>query len=216
MKANLLFDLDGTLSDPYEGFAISIREAFATLQRPTPTDLQLRAMIGPPIEQGMAELLGTRDARVVNEAIALYRQRYSRLGLFENTLYPGIGEALTELRSRGARLYLATSKPLVFASRILDHFGLTPLFSGQYGSGLDGSLSNKSDLLAHLLTIEGLAADDCRMVGDRRHDVTAAVNNGMTSLAVLWGYGSREELAAAGATAFCEHPADLVEALSRN
>lgn len=216
MKAHLLFDLDGTLSDPFEGFAASIRDAFAALERPSPTDAQLRAMIGPPIEQGMADLLGTRDAQAVDHAIRLYRQRYSRIGLYENTLYPGIREALVALSERGARLYLATSKPLVFAARIIEHFGLTTLFSGQYGSELDGRLSNKSELIAHLLQTEGLQADDCRMTGDRLHDVTGALNNGIRPLAVLWGYGSREELAAAGATQFCAQPTDLVNALLMN
>lgn len=216
MKANLLFDLDGTLSDPFEGFAKSMRESFDALGLPAPNDAQLRAMIGPPIEQGMSDLLGTHDAALVNEAIRLYRQRYSRIGLYENTLYPGIRDALVALSDHGARLYLATSKPLVFASRIIEHFGLATLFSGQYGSELDGRLSNKSELIAHLLKSQGLRAEDCRMTGDRLHDVTGALNNGIRPLAVLWGYGTREELASAGAQQFCERPSELVNALMQD
>jgi phosphoglycolate phosphatase len=136
----------------------------------------------------------------------LYRERYSTIGLFENEVYPGVPEALVQLSSAGHLLWVVTSKPHVFARRILAHFDLLPFFAGVYGCELDGAFSDKGDLIAHALATEGLAANQTWMIGDRLHDVRAARRNGVTAVGVLWGYGSEEELREAA-------PAHLVRTL---
>lgn len=206
---NILFDLDGTLTDPSPGFIASIRHALQTLQYPIPPDEIIRQQIGPPIESGMAFLLGTSDVDAVNAAITCYRQRYGTIGLFENSVYPGIEESLIALRDSGARMFVATSKPHVFANRILAHFGLSQYFEALYGSELDGSHANKSELIAHLMRNESLAAESTIMIGDRLHDAAGALSNGLTSIGVLWGFGSREELLTAGVHALCDEPSQL-------
>jgi len=128
MRANVLLDLDGTLTDPGEGFIASIRHALATLGRPVPSDEVLRSCIGPPLEVGMAAILDTNDRALCAEVITLYRQRYGRIGLYENSIYPGIERVLSQLAMGGTALYLATSKPKVFADRIIDHFELRRYF----------------------------------------------------------------------------------------
>lgn len=207
---NILFDLDGTLTDPSPGFIASIRHALQTLQRPIPSDEFIRQQIGPPIEIGMARLLGTSDIKAINEAINCYRQRYGSIGLFENSVYPGIEESLIALRDSGARMFVATSKPHVFAKRILEHFGLNPYFEALYGSELDGTHANKSILIALLLRQESLTAESTLMIGDRSHDAIGAISNGLSSIGVLWGFGSREELVDAGVRAICEQPLQLL------
>jgi len=143
------------------------------------------------------------------QAVALYRERFAVKGMFENSVYPGIVEVLAELSDHGAWLSVATVKPTVFAERIVEHFGLGRFFHGIYGSELDGNNSDKTHLLGHLLKSESLSPSDTIMIGDRAHDVLAAKANDVSSIGVLWGYGSREELVSAGADALCENPATL-------
>lgn len=210
---NVLLDLDGTLTDSSPGFIASIRHALVMLGRPVPPDTEIQSHIGPPLETTMAALLGSGNAEHLAAGITHYRERYSRQGLFENSVYPGIPEALARLSAVGASLFVATSKPQVFAVRIVEHFGLAPHFKAVYGSELDGRHSHKAELLRHLLAAESLSPAETYMVGDRLHDVRGALANGVTSIGVLWGFGSRSELSDAGAHHLCEHPSQLLEAL---
>ena len=146
--------------------------------------------------------------------MGFYRERYASQGFRENAVYPGMEAALGELRSRGLALFVATSKPAVYAGRILEHFGLRHFFSAVYGSELDGTRSSKAQLLAYLLDRECLVPAETVVVGDRAQDVQAALAHRIRPLGALWGYGSREELAAAGAVAFCERPCGLPACLS--
>jgi phosphoglycolate phosphatase len=134
--------------------------------------------------------------------------------MFENRVYPGIPEALARLRSAGFTLWVVTSKPSVFAAPILEHFELTRYFEGVHGSELSGDRSDKGDLIAHVLRSERLLAEQTTMVGDRKHDIVGARRNGVRAFGVLWGYGSRDELAAAGADGLCENVGDLVRELT--
>jgi phosphoglycolate phosphatase len=136
--------------------------------------------------------------------------------MLENTVYPGIPLALATLRRLGALLFVATSKPQVFAERITEHFGLKGYFHAVYGSELDGTRSNKADLISHILEAESLSPSSTYMVGDRAHDMAGAKAHNVLSIGALWGYGSRDELIAAWATALCEQPAMLIEILSSN
>jgi phosphoglycolate phosphatase len=206
---NILFDLHGTLTDPREGIVACLRHALVTMGRECPPDGELVRHIGPPLHEGFAELLACTDDDLIDSAIALYRDRFAAVGLFENSVYPGIVPALERLRELGATLYLATSKPLVYAERIIGHFRLTHFFRALYGAELDRTRTNKVELIAYVLTQERLDPRDAYMVGDRAQDVIGAHANGVNPVAALWGFGSREELAAAGARVFCDRPEGL-------
>ncbi len=213
--ANVLVDLDGTVTDPFEGIAGCIRHAMRSMELESPQEDELRGAIGPPLRQSFARLLARHGAEGrVEEALRSYRERFSAVGLLENRVYPGVPKMLGELNAAACRLFIATSKPTVFARRIVDHFGLSGYFAGVYGSELDGRLENKGDLIRFVLEEEGIAADDAAMIGDRSHDVVGAKANGVFAVGVLWGYGSREELE--GADVRCESPDEVVRLLVGN
>ena len=161
-----------------------------------------------------AQLLGTNDPERIERALAHYRARYGETGWRENIVYDGVAPVVAALKAGGAQLVLCTSKPQPYAERIVAHFGLAPHFESIHGADLDGTLDDKSRLVARLLVRENLAPDACTMIGDREHDVRAAHANGVRAVGVLWGYGSRDELVGAGAEALAETPADLPAALS--
>jgi len=202
MKKSVLLDLDGTLTDPYPGISRCIVYALDKLGAPAPSAEALKGWIGPPLKASFAAWLklceSTADA---DRALVLYRERFSEKGLFENEVYPGIPRLLSDLADTGADIFLATSKPRVYAKQILEHFELDRFFSAIHGSELDGRNSDKYDLLAMIMATEHLSARSCIMVGDRHHDIDAARTHGITSVGVLWGYGGKTELQEAGADA---------------
>jgi phosphoglycolate phosphatase len=149
----------------------------------------------------------------VERAIAHYRERFADVGLYENAPYEGIAEALAALRGAGHPLYVATSKPRIYAERIVSHFALDAHFEAVHGCELDGTREDKRDLLAHLFPHHGLAPGRAVMIGDRGVDMIAARHHGAGAVGATWGYGSRAELAEAGAHAFCDRPGDLPESL---
>jgi phosphoglycolate phosphatase len=210
MQRTLIFDLDGTLSDNFEGIANCIVHACERMGRTPPARETLARFVGPPLRDTFRGLIAGAAPEDVEQAISFYRERYSVSGWHENVLYPHVAETLRALGQRGHRLFVCTSKPRVFARRIIEHFGLEPLFGGIYGADLDGGFDDKSKLLAHLLDSEGVERDRAFMIGDRAQDVRAANANGMAAIGALWGYGSREELAAAGGLVFASEPPDLL------
>ena len=208
-EPTILLDLDGALVDSQPGILSSCRAALRALGHdPAPT-LDLSAVIGPPIEDGMRLLLGAYGDDRVAEAVAAYRADYGQTGLFDSPPYPGIEAALAEMRQAGAQLILATSKRRVFAQRILEHGGLDGFFAAIHGSEPGGALDHKPELISHIAARHALAPRRCVMVGDRRYDIAGAHANGMRALGVLWGYGTREELEAAGADGLVAHPEAL-------
>jgi phosphoglycolate phosphatase len=210
---DLLFDLDGTLTDNYAGIAASIRHALARLSAPAPDDAELRRYIGPPLRKTFATLLGTDERDVVERAIGHYRERFAATGWQENTAYPAIEAALAQLRGAGARLFVCTAKPQVYAERIVAHFGFDAHFAAVYGADLEGHYDDKAKLLAHLVAREGVAPARAVMIGDRDNDIRAARANGMRVVGVLWGYGSAAELALADA--LVATPPELPDVLHR-
>lgn len=206
---NLLFDLDGTLTDPFPGITECILYALMRLSRPKPERESLGWCIGPPLKESFKKLLGTDDEKMAALALAHYRERFGSVGLFENEVYEGVPEALKALQANDFTLYVATSKPRVFAKRILAHFGLERYFKEIYGSELDGSRSDKGSLLAHILKSEAIEASQAVMIGDREHDMIGAKENGLPGVGVLWGYGTQAELERSGASACIRHPSDL-------
>jgi len=209
---NVLFDLDGTLTDPFEGITNCIVYALETLGRLPPPATDLRWAIGPPLLGSMEELLGSRELAI--EGLRVYRERFSSVGLFENGVYGGIPELLSGLAGQGRKLFVATSKPTVYTVRILDNFGLKGFFTGIYGSELDGTRTDKGELIAHLLEEEGLDRAETVMVGDRSHDIVGAHANGLKSIGVLYGYGTKEELDSARATWLAETPEDIARTVN--
>lgn len=203
----LLIDLDGTLTDPAEGIVGCFRLALEALGRSAPPAAELTWIIGPPLRGCFAEALdGEGDPE---EALKIYRDRYSTEGLFEAVVYDGVRETLADLRAAGARLFLCTAKPLVYAERILAHFDLERHFERAYGDELGGRFQDKADLIARILESEELDSADCCMWGDRKHDVIAASRHGIPTIGALWGYGGADELRAAGAAALCERPSEI-------
>jgi phosphoglycolate phosphatase len=202
----VFFDLDGTLTNPKPGITQCIAHALSGLGR-TPPDLdELRWCIGPPLRGTFARLLDTTDGTMLDRAIALYRERFGTVGIFENALYPGIPEAVAAVRSAGFPTFVATSKPHVYAVQIVAHFGLDHLFDGVYGSELDGTRVDKTDLIAYALAEEQLDPRHVVMIGDREHDMIGACRNGVRAIGVTYGYGSEDELRAHGAALIARAP----------
>ncbi len=211
---NLLFDLDGTLTDPFPGITKCILYALDMLGRELPPRESLRWCIGPPLKDSFAKLLASDDDAIAEKALAFYRERFGSVGLFENEVYDGIPEVLEDLQGNGHTLYVATSKPAVYTERIIDHFGLHPYFKGIYGSELDGTRSDKTSLISHIIERESIDRSEASMIGDRKYDIIGAKENGVYGFGVLWGYGTKEELEASGAHAFITIPRDLVTAFN--
>ncbi len=209
-ETTVFFDLDGTLTDPKEGITRSIQYALEQLGHEVPNVDELEWCIGPPLQASMASLVGEQAAE---SAVAYYRERFSDIGWAENTPYEGIHDVLSNLRQSGATLYVATSKPHVFANRILDHFELSNYFSGVYGSELDGTHSDKSELLRHALNTINLS-HQATMIGDRSHDIIGALSNDMNSVGVTYGYGTYEELHSSGAHQIVDAPGELCSILT--
>ena len=205
----LLFDLDGTLTDPRPGIVGCIRFALDQLGSPSPSDDVLATFVGPPLRATFATLLETTDMSRVEAAMDLYRQRFVCSGLYDNQVYTGVRGMLEQVRENATAMFVATSKPAVYAERIVQHFGLDHHFGKVYGAELDGRRDDKVELVAYLLASEGVEAEAAVMVGDRAADVRSAKANRVGSIGVLWGYGSEQELLDAGADVLCKTPSEL-------
>ncbi len=206
---SVLLDLDGTLIDSRPGIAASALATLRTLGHHPDDTLDITPFIGPPLQDMLHALLLAHGDDRVDQAVLAYRQHYGDIGLYGSEPYPGIGDALHEMRRAGLRIYLATSKREVFARRILKHLEFAGYFDGIHGSVPSGDLDHKPELLAHILSEHDIDASHGVMVGDRRHDIAGAHAVKMRGLGVLWGYGSRDELEAAGADGLVRSTADL-------
>lgn len=204
---SVLFDLDGTLTNPFLGITGSMQHALRQVGLEPPPADELRRYIGPPLQVTFREILGD-EARAA-EALGLYRARYGEAGKFENELIPGIVGALERVADAGYRLFVATSKLETYSVDIVEHFGMTRFFQRVHGSALDGSRADKGELIRHILEAEGLDPTRTVMIGDRLHDIHGAARNGVAAIGVLWGFGDRAELEGAGAAEVAASPAEL-------
>ncbi|MGB2401932.1 MAG: HAD family hydrolase [Akkermansiaceae bacterium] len=211
---NILLDLDGTLTDPKVGILTSLQHALEQLGEEVPPMDELGWCIGPPLKDAFTKMFGEDQKERIAEGVRHFRERFGDVGLFENEVYPNIPEVLNGLREQDHALHIATSKPEVFARRILDHFELTEPFVSIHGSELDGTRSNKGDLIRHILEDQSIQSHESVMIGDRKHDILGAINNDVAGVGVLWGYGSREELEEAGAKACIQEPFELIDIIS--
>lgn len=205
----LLFDLDGTLTDPGEGITNSVAYALRKQGIEVTDKKELYCFIGPPLSESFSRFFGFSMEESLR-CVEYYREYYRDKGIFENLLYDGIPELLATLKSRGKKIILATSKPELFAKQILDHFGLTEYFDHICGASMDESRNKKADVIEYAL--ETAKLDDLAravMIGDREHDINGARLNGLDSIGVLFGYGDRPELEAAGATYIAESVEDI-------
>lgn len=204
---HLLIDLDGTLIDPAEGIVASFQKGLAATGARVLAAEELTFIIGPPLRTSFP-LAGVAE-RDVEAALEAYRAYYTAGAMFQAAPYAGIAEALVVLRARGHRLHVATSKPHVFARPILEHFALAQYFDSIHGAELDGRRDAKADVIAHLLSEQGVNPRDALMIGDTRFDCLGAAAHGIATIGVAWGHGGRADLEAAGAVVIAERPIDL-------
>ena len=210
MYHSILFDLDGTLTDPAEGITNSVMYALKQYGIEENDRTKLYSFIGPPLVDSFMEKYGFSEEKA-REATAYFREYFREKGIFENVPYEGMTECLAALKQRGRTLILATSKPEVFAKMILERFGFAPYFDYVFGASMDETRTRKDEVIAYALSGAGIEdPSDCVMVGDRKHDVLGAKANGMDAVGVLFGYGSREELTEAGARYIAETVEDIL------
>ncbi|MEP9388438.1 HAD hydrolase-like protein [Mesorhizobium sp. KR9-304] len=209
VPGSVLFDLDGTLTDPFIGITRSMQHALRQMGMDPPPAEELRRYIGPPLQATFMEIFG--DEALAAKALGFYRQRYGEFGKFENELIPGIIDVLRTMTDTGYALFVATSKLESYSLDIIDHFGLAGYFRRVHGSALDGSRADKGELIRHILRAEGLDPQKTVMIGDRLHDAHGAARNDVRAIGVLWGFGDRAELEGAGAARIAASPAELPE-----
>ena len=206
-----LFDLDGTLVDPGVGITSGVQYALKHFGIEVEDRRQLYSFIGPPLLDSFMEFFNLNEMQA-KEAIDYYREYYGATGLFENTVYPGIKTVLDQLKSQGKMIALATSKPEAFAEQILVHYQLTDYFDYIGGATFDGVRSHKLDVIRYVLQALGNpASDQVVMVGDRKFDVLAGNELSLTTVGVLYGYGSQAELQTAQADYIISQPTDLLQ-----
>jgi phosphoglycolate phosphatase len=211
--ANVFFDLDGTLLDSRGGIVAGLRRALREMGHELPENAELDWAVGPPLVEVMARLLAPFGDGRVAEAADRYREWYGKVGLFDARVYPGVPDLLATLRAAGKALFVCTSKRTVFARRVLEHFGLSRHFRAIRGTEPHGRFDRKAELIRDVLLEEGLRAEQTVLVGDREHDVIAARANGVGLIAAAYGYGTREELLAAGAEVLCSSPDGVLRLL---
>lgn len=207
---NYLFDLDGTIIDSGEGVTKSIQYSLKKMGwESIPEKENLYWCIGPPLRESFKKIVGN-NTREVEYAIKLYRDYYKEEGLFLAYLYDGIEKLLQKLVESGNNIYLATSKPLVYAEKILEHFDISGYFNEYYGNVLSGKDIAKPELISNIINNEKLQKDATLMIGDRAYDINGACLNNLKSCGVIYGYGSRKELMDAGADFLVKHPGEIL------
>ncbi len=210
MEKAILFDLDGTLTDSGEGIMNCATLALNHFGLPVPDRETLRVFVGPPLDETFIKFGVPADR--TDEAIAVYRSRYTTIGKFENEPYPGVEQLLQKLQQQGYRLFVATSKPEGMSVEILEKFGLAQYFERICGATLDGSRSKKSDIIAYLLNQAGGVANAV-MVGDTAYDIIGANAHGIPAIGVSWGYGKVADMEKAGAAAIAHSMDELYSIL---
>ena len=210
MNKNILFDLDGTLTDSGEGIMNCAEFALRHFGIPVPARDTMRVFVCPPLSDTFMRF-GVPESNV-QEAIEVYRSRYIPVGKYENALYPGIYQVLEALHRDGFKLYVATSKPEAMSIEILEHFEIAKFFDRICGASLDSSRSTKDEVIAYLL--EEVRPDgNLIMVGDTKYDVLGAAVHKLPTIGVSWGYGTVEDLIEAGAVSIAHSPVELLSLL---
>lgn len=211
MYTSILFDLDGTLTDPREGILKSVQYALQLEGLPIPPQSSLEWVIGPPLRESFA-ILSKKPVSdpLVAQLLTHYRDRFGPIGLYENVLFPGIPDLLKQLQQQQIRCFIATSKPTVYAKRIVTHFGLANDFEAIVGSEFDGTRENKAEVIASIMDQYHLQSDQCLMIGDRKYDVYGAIANHIDCLGVIYGFANAQELLEAGAKQLISDPLEIL------
>ncbi len=213
-KEFILFDLDGTITDSSAGIINSLIYALEKMGLTYENRENLHQFIGPPIVDMLMQVFGIQRENA-EQGLAFYREYYKDKGIFENSVYDGVKEMLDNLQKKGYKLVLATSKPEVYAKRILTYFDLDKYFYFVGGSTLEGTRDSKTDVIKYALeSLEISDVSKCIMVGDRKYDVLGSGECKIECVGVLYGYGSREELEKAGAKYIVESVSELSAFLS--
>lgn len=211
MYQYILFDLDGTLTDPGIGITNSVMYALKKFQIEVEDRTTLFKFIGPPLKASFEKYYGFSKEES-ELALQYYREYFRPYGLYENKVYDGVRELLIELKKQNKTLLLATSKPEEFAIEILKHFDLYPYFDFVAGATMDSSRVKKADVILYALQSYGVSVlSSAIMIGDREHDILGAKQVGLDSIGVLYGYGDYEELKEAGATYIAENTEDILK-----
>ena len=211
----ILFDLDGTLTDPQVGITKSVQYALRHFGIDEPDLLKLNTFIGPPLTDSFMKFYGFDEAQAT-QAINFFREYFSKQGILENVLYEEVAELLAELHQAGYQLAVATSKPTVFAKQILDHYQIAHYFKAIVGSNLDNSRTDKAEIIAFACNELGITdLGNVLMIGDRKYDIAGAQAHGITSIGVTYGYGSKQELAKQGPNYLVATVIELRELLKR-
>lgn len=214
-EKTLLFDLDGTITDSAEGIINSVIYALEKMSQPIPEKKVLYSFIGPPLKESFENISQLNESEA-ELAVTYYREYYQKEGLYQNQVYQGIPELLIHLNELGYQLYIATSKPEVFAKEILVHFELAGYFKGIYGASLDGVRSKKADVIAYALKEAKLETKkDVIMIGDRKHDILGGKENNLDTIGVLYGFGDKAELQKAQATYLAATPNEIMEIVEK-
>ena len=208
MYKTVLFDLDGTITDPKTGITRSVQYALKRFDIIIDDIDKLEKFIGPPLKQSFTDFYSFTEEQA-SEAVNYYREYFSSKGIFENHVYEGIPELLAELLENNLTLAVATSKPTVYAEKIIRHFGLDRYFKKIIGSKLDNTMTDKKEIIAYAMSELNSNASDTIMTGDRKHDIIGAKKNRIDSAGVLYGYGSYEEITGAGPDFIAEEVQDL-------
>lgn len=211
-----LFDLDGTITDSAPGIVNSVIYALKKFGIEETDREKLLQFIGPPLTESFHRFYGFTEEESW-KAVEYYREYYAEKGIFECTVYEGLEDALKKIKESGRKILVATSKPEVYAKRIIEHFGLTKYFDYIAGMELDGGRGTKAQVIEYALeTCKIKNRDEILMIGDREHDVFGAESLGIDCVGVLYGFGSREELEKAGAKYVISRPEDLINILESN
>lgn len=211
MFQTILFDLDGTVADSGLGITNSVIYALKKYNIEVRERSDVYYFIGPPLHESFQKALNCSEEEAM-KAVAYYREYYSDRGIFENEIYPGVPQLLKTLHDAGKNVVLATSKPELYAKRILEHFDLAQYFAAAAGANMDGTRTKKAEVIRYAMGLCGAEPGSTIIVGDREHDILGAKATGIRSCGVLWGYGSRQELKDAGAD-YIVHTAEEAEKL---
>ncbi len=210
MFDSILFDLDGTLTDSFDGIAGGVLYALGELGEQAPDKSELKCFVGPPLLESFTKRF-CGDERKAAQAVEFYREYYNDRGWKENKVYDGVEHTLAALKAAGKKLYVATSKPEIMSVRIIEHFGLNKYFDYVAGASLDKSRAEKAQVIEYAIATCNIDKRTAVMVGDRHFDIDGAKAVGIKSIGVLYGYGDEAELKSAGADKIAHIPADIIK-----
>ncbi len=215
MIKNVLFDLDGTLTDSRRGITGCFHHTVQELSGLRYSDDEIMSYVGVPLRKILEKLLRTEEEEKIEQAVAVYRDKYAEIGITGNVLFPGVRESLRELSDKGCQLFVVTMKNREDAGRVTDYLGIRTFFSGIYGPGLDGIPDRKVRLIEAALAENTLNPEETVMVGDRAEDITSGKQAGTFTIGVTWGFGERQELIEAEPDRFCESANELPVLIER-